>query len=250
MINVLKSAWVWVSSIIFVLLAFPVALLLWLISLLFDNRRLMNNRWMVIQGIILTRMSPFWKVVVDGREKIDKNQAYVIIPNHQSMLDIVFFNMLRHRLRWVSKIEIFKIPLVGVEMRMVKYIEVVRGSKSSVIRMMEKCMESLREGISVVIFPEGTRSLTGAIGKFKSGAFQLAVKTDKPLLPVLIDGTGDILPKRGIIFGSRKVVRLRVLDPIFPGNFKTGDPDELAAIVQAQMVSAMEKLRSEPVKVK
>jgi len=250
MINVLKSAWVWVSSIIFVLLAFPVALLLWLISLLFDNRRLMNNRWMVIQGIILTRMSPFWKVVVDGREKIDKNQAYVIIPNHQSMLDIVFFNMLRHRLRWVSKIEIFKIPLVGVEMRMVKYIEVVRGSKSSVIRMMEKCMESLREGISVVIFPEGTRSLTGAIGKFKSGAFQLAVKTDKPLLPVLIDGTGDILPKRGIIFGSRKVVRLRVLDPIFPGNFKTGDPDELAAIVQAQMVSAMEKLRSEPIKVK
>lgn len=250
MINVLKSAWVWVSSIIFVLLAFPVALLLWLISLLFDNRRLMNNRWMVIQGIILTKMSPFWKVVVDGREKIDKNQAYVIIPNHQSMLDIVFFNMLRHRLRWVSKIEIFKVPLVGVEMRMVKYIEVVRGSKSSVIRMMEKCMESLREGISVVIFPEGTRSLTGAIGKFKSGAFQLAVKTDKPLLPVLIDGTGDILPKRGIIFGSRKVVRLRVLDPIFPGNFKTGDPDELAAIVQAQMVSAMEKLRSEPIKVK
>jgi 1-acyl-sn-glycerol-3-phosphate acyltransferase len=169
MINVLKSAWVWVSSIIFVLLAFPVALLLWLVSLLFDNRRLMNNRWMVIQGIVLTRMSPFWKVVVDGREKIDKNQAYVIIPNHQSMLDIVFFNMLRHRLRWVSKIEIFKVPLVGVEMRMVKYIEVERGSKSSVIRMMEKCMESLREGISVVIFPEGTRSLTGAIGKFKSG---------------------------------------------------------------------------------
>ncbi|MGB8358782.1 MAG: lysophospholipid acyltransferase family protein [Bacteroidales bacterium] len=250
MINILKSAWVWVSSIIFVLLAFPVALLLWLVSLLFDNRRLMNNRWMVIQGIILTKMSPFWKVVVDGREKIDKNQAYVIIPNHQSMLDIVFFNMLRHRLRWVSKIEIFKVPLVGVEMRMVKYIELVRGNKSSVIRMMEKCMESLREGISVVIFPEGTRSLTGAIGKFKSGAFQLAVKTDKPLLPVLIDGTGDILPKRGFIFGSRRVVRLRVLDPIFPGNFKTGDPDELATLVQAQMVSAMEQLRSEPIKAK
>jgi len=250
MINILKSAWVWVSSIIFVLLAFPVALLLWLLSLLFDNRRLMNNRWMVIQGIVLTKMSPFWKVVVDGREKIDRKQAYVIIPNHQSMLDIVFFNMLHHRLRWVSKIEIFKVPLVGTEMRMVKYIELERGNKSSVIRMMEKCMESLREGISIVIFPEGTRSLTGAIGKFKSGAFQLAIRADKPLLPVLIDGTGDILPKRGFIFGSRRVVRLRVLDPIFPGNFGTGDPDELAAMIQAQMVSAMEQLRSEPIKVK
>jgi 1-acyl-sn-glycerol-3-phosphate acyltransferase len=248
--ELIKSVWTWLSSIIFITLALPVALLLWLIAIPFDRRRLMNNRWMVIQGIVLTKMSPFWKVVVDGREKIDQNQAYVIVPNHQSMLDIVFFNMLHHRLRWVSKIEVFKIPIVGWEMRMVKYIELVRGNKASVVKMMEKCVESLREGISVVIFPEGTRSLTGAIGKFKPGAFQIAVKTDKPLLPVLIDGTGDILPKKGFIFGNRSVVRIRVLDPIFPGNFKTGDPDELAAMVRAQMVSALEQLRSEPVKVK
>jgi 1-acyl-sn-glycerol-3-phosphate acyltransferase len=248
--ELIKSVWVWVSSIIFITLALPVAFILWLIAIPFDKRRLMNNRWMVIQGIVLTKMSPFWKVVVDGREKIDHNQAYVIVPNHQSMLDIVFFNMLHHRLRWVSKIEVFKIPIVGWEMRMVKYIELVRGNKASVVKMMESCVESLQEGISVVIFPEGTRSLTGEIGKFKPGAFQIAVKTDKPLLPVLIDGTGDILPKKGFLFGSRIVVRIRVLDPIFPGNFKTGDPDELAAMVQSQMVSAMKQLRSEPVKVK
>jgi 1-acyl-sn-glycerol-3-phosphate acyltransferase len=228
------------------MLAFPVALLLWLISLLFDERRLMNNRWMVIQGIVLTRMSPFWKVITEGREKIDQNQAYVIVPNHQSLLDIVFFNMLRHRLRWVSKVEIFKVPLVGWEMRMVKYIELVRGNKSSVIKMMEECVRSLRDGISIVIFPEGTRSLTGAIGKFKTGAFQIAIKTDKPLLPVLIDGTGEIMPKKGgVIFRNRRVVRIRVLDPIFPGQFGTGNPEELAARVHALMVTAMDQLRSE-----
>jgi 1-acyl-sn-glycerol-3-phosphate acyltransferase len=244
--NILKSLWVWLSSITFVLLAFPVALLLWLLALAFDRRRLMNNRWMVIQGIVLTKMSPFWKVIVDGREKLDQKQAYIIIPNHQSLLDIVFFNMLRHRLRWVSKIEIFRVPLVGWEMKMVKYIELIRGNKASVIKMMEKCVESLQDGISVVIFPEGTRSLTGTIGKFKTGAFQLAVKTDKPLLPVLIDGTGEILPKKGgIIFRSRRIVRIRVLDPIFPGQFGTGDPDELASRVQAMMVTAMDQLRSE-----
>ena len=244
--NLIKSLWVWFSSITFVLLAFPVALLLWLLALAFDSRRLMNNRWMVIQGIVLTKMSPFWKVIVDGREKIDQKQAYIIIPNHQSLLDIVFFNMLRHRLRWVSKTEIFRVPLVGWEMRMVKYIELIRGNKASVIKMMEKCVESLRDGISVVIFPEGTRSLTGAIGKFKTGAFQLAVKTDKPLLPVLIDGTGEIMPKKGgIIFRNRRIVRLRVLDPIFPGQFGTGDPEELASRVQAMMVTAMDQLRSE-----
>jgi len=111
---------------------------------------------------------------------------------------------------------------------------------------MEKCVESLQDGISIVIFPEGTRSLTGVVGKFKTGAFQLAVKTDKPLLPVLIDGTGEILPKKGIIFGSRRVVRIRVLDPIFPGQFGTGDPDELAVRVHSLMVTAMDEMRSEP----
>ena len=241
----IKSLWVWVSSITFVLLAFPVAVILWLLSLAFDSRRLMNNRWMVIQGIVLTKMSPFWKVIVDGREKIDHKQAYIIIPNHQSLLDIVFFNMLRHRLRWVSKKEIFSVPVVGWEMRMVRYIELIRGNKSIVVRMMEECVSSLQDGISVVIFPEGTRSLTGAIGKFKSGAFQLAVKTDKPLLPVLIDGTGEIMPKKGgFIFRNRRVVRIRVLDPIFPGQFGTGDPEQLAARIQAQMVTAMDQLRS------
>ncbi|MCA1741227.1 MAG: 1-acyl-sn-glycerol-3-phosphate acyltransferase [Bacteroidales bacterium] len=244
--NIIKSLWVWFSSILFVILAFPVALILWLLSLAFDSRRLMNNRWMVIQGIVVTKMSPFWKVITEGREKIDQDQAYIIVPTHQSMLDIVFFNMLRHRLRWVSKIEVFRVPLLGWEMRMVKYIELVRGNKSSVIKMMEQCVESLQDGISVVLFPEGTRSLTGVIGKFKTGAFQLAVKTDKPLLPVLIDGTGEILPKKGLIFGSRRIVRIRVLDPIFPGQFGTGDPEELAARVRSLMVTAMDEMRSEP----
>ncbi|HUW93411.1 MAG TPA: lysophospholipid acyltransferase family protein [Bacteroidales bacterium] len=246
MMNVIKSIWVWVSSITFVVLAFPVSALLWLISLAFDPRRRMNNRWMVLQGIAITKMSPFWKIVVEGREKIDPKQPYVIVPNHQSMLDIVFFNMLYHRLRWVSKIEVFKIPVLGWEMRMVKYIELIRGNKHSVARMLESCVSSLRDGISIVIFPEGTRSLTGAIGKFKTGAFQLAVKTDKPILPVLIDGTGDILPKHGFIFRNRRIVRIRVLDPVFPGQFGTGDPEQLASRIQSVMVKAMEELRSEP----
>ncbi len=241
--NVLETVWVWISSLVFILLAFPVAVIMWLISVPFDRRRLLNNKWMVFQGIVLTKMNPFWKVIVEGKEKIDQHKAYVIIPNHQSMLDIVVFNKLHHKLRWVSKVEIFKVPLLGWEMKMVKYIELERGNKHSVHQMMEKCATSLHDGISVVIFPEGTRSLTGAIGRFKSGAFQLALKTDKPLLPVLIDGTGDILPKSGFIFRNHRTVRIKVLDPIFPGQFNTGDAEELAARTQVMMVNAMEELR-------
>lgn len=242
--DAIKSMWVWVSSLLFVLIGFPVAAFIWLLSLLFDRRRLMNNRWMVIQGIILTKMNPFWKVITEGKEKIDHKQAYVIVPNHQSMLDIVVFNMLQHRLRWISKIEVFKIPVLGWEMKMVKYIELERGNKHSVAKMMDKCISSLREGISIVLFPEGTRSLTGAIGRYKTGAFQLAIKTDKPLLPVLIDGTGDILPKHGFVFRHRQTIRIKVLDPIFPGQFGTGDPEELAVRVHSLMVKAMDEIRS------
>jgi len=242
--NIIKSIWVWFASIIFILLAFPITVLLWLLSLLFDPRRIMNNHWMLFQGIVLTYMNPIWKVTIEGREKINNKQTYVIVSNHQSMLDIVIFCVLRHPLRWVSKMEVFKVPLLGWSMKMVKYIGLERGNKHSVISMMDKCNTSLKEGVSIVLFPEGTRSRTGEIGKFKSGAFQLAIKNDKPILPVILDGTGDILPKKGLVFQSRRKVRIKVLDPVFPGQFGTCDPDELAAKMQKIMTEAHLEMRS------
>lgn len=241
--DIIRSVWVWFSSIAFILIAFPVSLLLWLLSLLFDRRRLMNNSWMVFQGLVLIKINPLWSVSVEGREKIKRNQEYVIISNHQSILDIVAFNIIRHRLRWVSKIEVFKVPLLGWSMKMAKYIALERGNKHSVAHMMEKCVESLNDRVSVVIFPEGTRSLTGRIGKFKTGAFQLALKTGKPILPVVLDGTGDILPKKGIIFRNRRAVRLRVLDPVFPADFGTTDPEVLAERLQKLMSDNLDDIR-------
>jgi 1-acyl-sn-glycerol-3-phosphate acyltransferase len=241
--NVIRSVWVWIASVTFILLAFPVSLLLWLISLLFDHKRLMNNSWMIFQGNVLIYMNPIWKVSVKGRKKINRKQEYVIVSNHQSILDIVVFNKVRHRLRWVSKIEVFKVPVLGWSMRMTKYIGLERGNKHSVAKMMDQCVESLNEGVSVVIFPEGTRSLNGSIGKFKTGAFQLAIKTNRPILPVVLDGTGDILPKKGYIFRDRQNVRIRVLDPIFPNDFGTDSPEELAEKIQVIMSESLEDLR-------
>lgn len=241
--NVIRSIWVWFASVTFILLAFPVALFLWLISLLFDHKRLMNNTWMVCQGLVLIKMNPIWKVSVEGRKKINQKQEYVIISNHQSILDIVVFNIVRHRLRWVSKIEVFKVPVLGWEMRMAKYIGLERGNKHSVAKMMDDCVDSLKEGVSVVLFPEGTRSLTGKIGKYKTGAFQLALKTGRPILPVVLDGTGDILPKQGIIFKNRRHVKLRVLDPLFPQDFGTTDPEVLAERFQKIMSDSLDDLR-------
>ena len=85
---------------------------------------------------------------------------------------------------------------------MADYIIVDRGNEESKIEMLEKSYNCLKKGISIMIFPEGTRSADNEIGFFKRGAFQLALQANVPILPVLIDGTGDILPKHGLIFGS------------------------------------------------
>jgi 1-acyl-sn-glycerol-3-phosphate acyltransferase len=96
-----------------------------------------------------------------------------------------------------------------------------------------------------MIFPEGTRSLDCQVAFFKRGAFQLAISARKPILPVLIDGTGGILPKHGLIFGGHHQIRMRVLDPVAPESFGTENCDELAMKFQEMMAAELQKLRSE-----
>jgi 1-acyl-sn-glycerol-3-phosphate acyltransferase len=96
-----------------------------------------------------------------------------------------------------------------------------------------------------MLFPEGTRSSDGNIGFFKRGAFQLALGAKVPILPVLIDGTGGILPKHGMVFGGYHHITIRVLKPVGPNDFGTADCDELAARFQVMMADALEELRKE-----
>lgn len=110
---------------------------------------------------------PFWKINIAGREKVLKSSPYVIISNHQSILDILLINCLRFRYKWVSKIENIKVPVLGWYIRMAGYITVNRGDKDSKDNMMEKSYNYLERGISIMMFPEGTRSVNGEIGFFK-----------------------------------------------------------------------------------
>ena len=95
-----------------------------------------------------------------------------------------------------------------------------------------------------MIFPEGTRSLNNEIGFFKRGAFQLALQANVPILPVLIDGTGGILPKHGLIFGSGHHIAIRVLDPVYPATFGTDNPNTLALKLSSVMTSRLKELRA------
>jgi 1-acyl-sn-glycerol-3-phosphate acyltransferase len=128
---------------------------------------------------------------------------------------------------------------------MADYITVNRGDNESKEKMMEEAYLCLKKGISIMIFPEGTRSADAGISFFKKGAFQLALSAGVPVLPVLIDGTGGILPRHGLIFGGFHKITLRVFDPVLPGSFGTDNCDELALKFQNMMTVALKELRSE-----
>jgi 1-acyl-sn-glycerol-3-phosphate acyltransferase len=243
--DILRSIFVWAAGILFIVLMFPVTILIWFLAYPFDQERILVHWWLIFQGIVLTYIIPFRKIVIEGREKIEKGKTYVIISNHQSILDIIIINCLRMKFRWISKIENYRVPVLGWTLRMAKYITVDRNDKDSKAIMIEKSVECLKKGISIMIFPEGTRSKNMKIGMFKTGAFRLAIRTDKPVLPVLIDGTGSILPKNSLIFAGGHTLRIRILDPVQPGAFGTGSPEDLSVKFCDLMGKALEEMRAE-----
>jgi 1-acyl-sn-glycerol-3-phosphate acyltransferase len=242
--DVFRSVIVWIIGICFMVILFPVALIIWLIVLPFDRERSVIHWLLMYQSLILVRLIPIWKIKVEGREKAVKGTTYVIISNHQSILDILFINSLRYKFKWISKIENINLPFLGWYLRMAGYITVNRGNEESKIEMLERSSDLLNSGMSIMIFPEGTRSLDKEIGFYKRGAFQLAIQANVPVLPVLIDGTGGILPKHGFIFGAGHHISIKVLDPVFPESFNTLNVDELALRFSAMMTAELKQLRS------
>ncbi len=222
---------------------FPFTFLIWLIVYPFDRERRVMHWMLVYEGTLLVRLLPLWKVKVKGREKAVKGETFVTISNHQSMLDIVIVNCLLYRFKWISKVENLKVPFIGWYLRMADYIIVERGSSESKERMMERSLACLGNGTSIMIFPEGTRSVDGNIGFFRRGAFQLAIGAQRPVLPVLVDGTGGILPKHGLVFSGGHKIEVKVFDPVYPGSFGTDDPDLLAAKFNVFFSDALRKLR-------
>jgi 1-acyl-sn-glycerol-3-phosphate acyltransferase len=244
--DVIKSIMVWIIGLCYMAVLFPLTFVIWLLVLPIDRERAVTHWLLVYQGLILVRLLPIWKTDIVGREKAVRGTTYVIISNHQSILDILFINSLRYKFKWISKNENTKVPVLGWYLRMADYITVNRGNEESKAEMLDISYSCLKRGISIMIFPEGTRSPDKEIGFFKRGAFQLALKADVPILPVIIDGTGGILPKHGLIFGSGYNIRIRVLDPVPPASFNTADPDELAKKFNSLFVSRLKELRANP----
>jgi 1-acyl-sn-glycerol-3-phosphate acyltransferase len=241
--DIIKSVIVWAIGICYVVVFFPLTFIIWLLVIPFDKNRSVIHWLLVYQSFLLVKLIPLWKIVIEGREKAVSGTTYVIISNHKSLIDILLANCLRYRYKWISKIENTKLPVLGWYLRMADYLTVDRGDDESKAKMLARSYESLKNGISIMIFPEGTRIPGNGLGFFRRGAFALAIDASVPILPVLIDGTDEILPKNGLVFQSGYKLKIRVLDPIPPESFGTSVPEELAAKIRDVMTEELEKLR-------
>ncbi|MFO7659074.1 MAG: lysophospholipid acyltransferase family protein [Bacteroidales bacterium] len=189
-------------------------------------------------------INPFWKVVTRGFEKAGKNKVYIIVCNHQSLLDALVIFRLRMHFRWVAKKEIYRLPIAGWVMAMNKYLSVKRGDKESGLKMLEKAIKYIRQGNSIMIFPEGTRSADGNLNGFKEGAFTLALDTCTNILPVIIDGTYKALPKNSLMLKPKCKIAMEVLDEIDVSLFNQKDIYGLLNHTRLVMENRLASIRS------
>lgn len=225
-----------VSSLFF----FGIALLIWALTRGFDRRLVVLHQFTSFWACLYIWTMPAWRVKISGRERIRRDGVYVIVSNHQSQLDILVAFRLFFPFKWVSKIEVFRLPFIGWNMFLNGYIPLKRGDKESITRMLERCEDALVRGSSIYMFPEGTRSASGELRPFKPGAFALAHKLKLPLLAVAINGTLRALPKYSLNFHGRHELKIDVLGEIPYAGFKDLSVEETAAMVRARIAAHVE----------
>ena len=234
----------WIFLFVSSVILFPLAVLIWAVTSPFDGRKRLLHRFTCFWASLYTWFNPAWPVTVVGRDKARQSRATIMVANHLSLLDIlVLFRAFLH-FKWVSKIEVFRVPFIGWNMSLNGYIKLRRGDRASVVQMLEGCEKALAGGNSIMMFPEGTRSPTGKMRDFKPGAFEIAIRTRTPIQPILIQGTADALPKRGFVLRGRHPIRVTFLDPIPPESFAHLSPDELARQVHGLMGKTLAELES------
>ncbi len=220
------------------------AVIVWLLTLPFDRNGRILHLYACFWAQLLFWSNPFWRLRVDGREHLPWRGGAVLVSNHASLADILVLFGLWRPFKWVSKASNFRIPLIGWNMRLNRYVPLVRGDKESIAAMVHACEAWLSRGVPVLLFPEGTRSADGEVKTFKDGAFRMALEQGVPLVPIALSGTGDVLPKHGWVMRGTARCRVRVLPPVDPAGFR-GDLAAFRDHVRGLIVAEKARLDQE-----
>jgi 1-acyl-sn-glycerol-3-phosphate acyltransferase len=184
------------------------------------------------------------QLTATGAEQVPR-RAVVYMSNHQSHLDIpmLYATLPSATIRMLAKAELFRIPLWGRSLRAAEFVEVDRSHHTRAVQSIEHAARLLRDGVSIYLAPEGTRSIDGRIGKLKKGGFHLALGTGAPIVPVAIRGTIDILPPGGKVMRSGQPVSVQIGRPI---EVAGRDMPDLMAQVSEFLVNNVENVTAFP----
>lgn len=195
-------------------------------------------------GKAISKVNPNWQIAISGNIDIDDRYPYIMVCNHLSQADIPLISNLPWEMKWVAKKELFDTPVVGWMMKLAGDISVDRKAKNRKKMTFDQARYYLDKDCSVMFFPEGTRSRNGKLNAFTRGAFELAIREQKPILPMVIDGTQNTLPKRSWKFGIARHIKLRVLDPVSTEGLQTGDTRDLSEQVRSKILKQLSEWRN------
>lgn len=239
----LFNAWVWTATILTVIVGFFIVAVVFLVTAPFDPGRYAAGRTFRLLAVGVTALNPLWRFRTSGSLR-DPRRPYVAVSNHESWADIFLISHFPWEMKWLSKDTIFKIPVMGWMMRMAGDISIVRGKRDSVIVALAQCQDRLAKRVSVMIFPEGTRSRTDEMLPFKDGAFRLAIESGSPVLPIAVAGTRYAMAKGSFRF-ARAIAHARMLPPIETAGLTLADLPALKADTRARIEEARRALQRE-----
>ncbi|MCX6241826.1 MAG: lysophospholipid acyltransferase family protein [Bacteroidetes bacterium] len=235
-VRLLVSCYFWFEFMLISAILVPFAFVIFLITFLFDKKLVILHKYTCIWSFIVLKLNFMWRIKVIGRKNISSKETYVMVSNHQSGADIIVLFLLWKNYKWVAKKSLYYFPFIGWNMWLNRYIPVERGKPSSMRKMMSDAATMLRSGISLMIFPEGTRSKDGRLQAFKTGAFHLALETGKSIVPIVIKGTSMAIRKGGFLINRNHDIQAKVLPPIPYESIKGMDVKEVTLMVHNIMM--------------
>jgi 1-acyl-sn-glycerol-3-phosphate acyltransferase len=183
-------------------------------------------------------------VKVIGKEKLDRKRSYIFISNHQGSYDIfLIFGYIGQTIKWVMKQSLRKIPLVGYACERAGFIFVDNSSAQAAAKTIKIAESKLKNGASIVVFPEGSRSRTGKMNKFKKGAYQMALDLKLPIVPITINGSFNVLPIHTYLIHPHKM-ELIIHDPVETYSIQAENIREIAVKIKELVDESREKIES------
>jgi 1-acyl-sn-glycerol-3-phosphate acyltransferase len=241
----IRSSIIWLTASLIIFLWLP----LLAISRLFDPDPVLYRTGYLFRklGNALLWANPAWRLHISGETITNPRNPYMVVSNHQSLADIPLISNLPWEMKWMGKVELFKLPIIGWMMHLSGDISVDRKNPRSGAQALIKAQRYLEKHCSVMIFPEGTRTLDGRVRPFTDGAFHLAIRAKVPVLPLVVDGSRDCIPKHSWRFGKPSDIHLKVLPPIDTGSMTMEDVATLRDQVRRAIMTEIAGWRSVPI---